>query len=502
MNNFQNNNFDDPFGSNPGNGFSSGGSQNNGFGPSQFSNPFGDDSVAPPPSTRRYGLHWLQTLVVLAITAGVSFVLMHTLDIRYAANPTINPNLVPFNGLFFALLAAAILLTIFFLELITSAMTPHFSRKLQLLVAVIAIALCGLTGALSEMFFVNNYVAPQLLPTPTPVVTPIPTATPTPTPSPTPTPVPVVNDEAIIFALDKSASMSGSRDIESVKALNTVIQKMSPNSHVGMIVFCHEILSTVPLAPNTSAQRSALSAAASISTTGATEFPTVVETALEMVKRATLPSNTDVKLVFLTDGSGGSTDRYLTSCKSLNMQVSCVAIGDFYPNDLNKVISGTGGITVTAKNPEDILNMTQSIVSRATPAPTPTLKPTPTPFMATPSPTPLPKIGNMSYVTPDSDFYLAATFIFVGLILGVSMTLMLSLQGQFRLQLLLSPVMGLCAFLLIRSGYVSSSEYWMVYLLFGLVLMRRNAAFFSGSASTHQTARSSQQPLSDNDWNF
>lgn len=90
----------------------------------------------------------------------------------------------------------------------------------------------------------------------------------------------------------------------------------------------------------------------------------------------------------------------------------------------------------------------------------------------------------MLYVTPDSDLYLAVMLILFGLVLGIALTLMLSLEGQLRIQLFLSPLMGLCAFLLIHYKVVPVSNYWMIYPLFGIVLMRRNSSYFSSVGTT------------------
>ncbi|MBR5287667.1 MAG: VWA domain-containing protein [Clostridia bacterium] len=496
MSQFNNGNFDDPFSGGSSGGFGGGSGSFGGgsdfSGGNHFSNAFDQTTYAGPPTRKRYGLHWLQTLFVFGFAIGACLLLKGTLDIRYAANPTLTPHLVPFNALFFGVLAAVILLTVFFVEVFTSAMTPHFSRKLQLLVVVIAVALCSLIGALTELFYVNYYVAPQLVPTPIPV------ATPTPGPTATPSPTPVPSNELIVFALDKSGSMSGDKDKQAVAALNTVIQKMSSTTKVGLIVFDDEILTTVPIAENTAAQRSKLSAAIATPISGLTDFPNVMDAALPMFSKVSIPANTDAKLVFVTDGSGGSVDKYVAQCKQMGIQVSCVLIGNIAMQDLNKIIKETGGMLVTAKNPTDILNVTQSIVLQNTPVPTPT------PFLGTPTPTPIPKIGNMMYTTPDSDAYLAAALILFGLIIGVSVTLMLSLHGQLRLQLFLSPLTGLLVLLSIRNGWVAPDEYCMLFSLFGLLLMRRNSAYGSGSTPSRPAGNSQNAfpSSSGSDWTF
>ena len=58
---------------------------------------------------------------------------------------------------------------------------------------------------------------------------------------------------------------------------------------------------------------------------------------------------------------------------------------------------------------------------------------------------------------------------------------MFSVQGQFRIQIILSALMGICAFLLLNYGrYIGISPAWicegLAFSLFGIVLMRTNRA--------------------------
>ena len=457
-----NNFFDDPF--------SSGTTPVGGDLPDPFK--MGGGQQTPPPGKRKkHGLHWIQALVVLLVTTAAAFLLTQVFNIRYSANPELQPYLVLFNGLFYALLAAAILITAFLIELGTSAMTPRFSRKLQLVVALVAILLCGLIGALGELTFVNGYVLPQIQPTPTPVVTDSPTPAPaTPTPSPSPTPVP--SAKAFIIALDKSGSMAGSRDRESVKALNNLLPMLPTDAQIGLIAFTHEIIGSVPLALNTAAQRQKIADVADIDVSGATDFPNVMDTALNMLRTAGVQGPT--KLIFITDGAGDPVDRYVSSCNAISLEVSAVMIGD-YIDDLELLVNQTGGTFTSVSNLSDLLTAIEDI-ALATPPPTPTPSPSPTP-VPTDSPTPVPQIGNMTYEVHASAFYLIVILALFGLVIGVALTLMLSLANQFRIQLILSPLMGVCAYLLIYYQVVSPDVIWPAYALFGLVLMRRNDGY-------------------------
>lgn len=437
---------------------------------SSFDDPFVIDGPTPPPNSRKKrGLHWIQTLIVLIVTALTAFLLYYMLDIRYSVNPTLHPHLVLFNGLFFALLAAAILITAFLIEFSTSAMTPRFGRKLQLLVAIIAIVLCGLVGALGELLFVKGYVLPQIAPTPTPIVAP--SFTPSPKPSPVPTPAPQP-DEVIIIALDKSYSMENECDKQSTQAVTSLLSKLTPGSQIGLITFSHEILESIPLASNSMQQQQIISTSASIMPSGGTDFVNVVNTALNMFRDSGIKG--PKKLIFITDGAGNNVDKYIDSCVLMNTQVSAVMINGI-TSELEGLVTGTNGIFTSVMNLDNLL---EEITSIALNTPTPSFTPSPSP---TPKPTPLPQIGNLTYVVPDAEIYLAVILILQGLIIGLSLTLMLSLERQFRIQPILSPIMGLCAFLLIRYHVINPDKTWLAYVLFGIVLMRRNYDYFNCS---------------------
>ena len=438
-------------------------------------NAFGSDgSQTPPPSGhKKRGLHWLQTLIVLIVTAGASFLLMMLFDVEMAADPYLHPDLVWKNGLFFALLAAAILITAFLIEVATSAMTPRFSRKLQLAVVLVAIFLCGAIGALGELFFVNDYVRPAIAPTPTPAPTHTPSPAPvTPVPTDAPTAVPAA--EAYIIALDKSISMKGKRDNSATQAVVDLLPMLPDNVQIGFIAFTKEIVGEVPLAPNSSAQQARIETIArSTNPGGTTSFPAVVDKALEMFQASGIQGYK--KLIYITDGeSGGSVNRYVNSCKALNIEVSAILL-EISTADLDMLIKETGGSFTSVMDMGDILTVAQSV---ALTTPTPTAKPTATPSpQPTPSPTLQPEIGNMLYELDDSAYYLLIILVLVGLVIGIALTLMLSLSNQFRIQLILSPLMGMCAFLLIRYGVVPSDLIWAAYALFGVVLMRRNDGY-------------------------
>ena len=69
-------------------------------------------------------------------------------------------------------------------------------------------------------------------------------------------------------------------------------------------------------------------------------------------------------------------------------------------------------------------------------------------------------------------------FVLEGLVLGIALSLMLSHQRQKRFQLLLSPLMGIVAFLICKPLAYPLAPAWVneavMFALFGIVLMRKN----------------------------
>ena len=91
-----------------------------------------------------------------------------------------------------------------------------------------------------------------------------------------------------------------------------------------------------------------------------------------------------------------------------------------------------------------------------------------------------------------------------GLSLGVCISLMLSLKGQFRIQYIISPLMGLLAFVLLKFIWDNNdimTTWWLkegiAFSLLGIVLMNRNRS--RGAARL-----SASRPVNamNDDWNL
>ena len=99
---------------------------------------------------------------------------------------------------------------------------------------------------------------------------------------------------------------------------------------------------------------------------------------------------------------------------------------------------------------------------------------------------------------------LIITFIMLlleGLSLGICLSLMLSSAGQFRAQYIISPIMGILAFVLLKLVWKTEdlTNWWVAegccFSLLGIVFMKKN--LFSRRTASSRIAASTD----DGDWN-
>ena len=95
----------------------------------------------------------------------------------------------------------------------------------------------------------------------------------------------------------------------------------------------------------------------------------------------------------------------------------------------------------------------------------------------------------------------AALLLLQGALCGFSLMMMYSVNGQFRFQTILSPLMGISAFLLLNFGrHLGISPAWIcegiAFSLFGIVFMRENQSGGTGKQMTKQT-KANATPAAD-----
>ena len=380
-----------------------------------------DDGVAKPPIVQSGAWNWRLTVIaLLAAVTGVFLVQMLTLHIQ---------NLNAFQvGLWFLFPIMAVLLSAFLLEYNTSTMTPRFSRSGQALVALLASLLVFCIGCLGQVSYKQfSY-----------------------------------NPNNYIFLIDKSSSMgyfqnfsAGNDDQnERMEAFGEILNLLPDGTQVGLVLFTDEVISQYPISALDGETRLLMLSVLNSYDDGGTNFYYPLQTALAMLENNAALTTHTTHIIFLTDGDSSLNNfahEVSSAAQKLNAVVSCIKLGSSpVRDDLEQVISTTKGSNV---NVADINNLTQTLLVVSD--------------------------TQSADVIHDSSKHAnwISGFIFVlnGLVLGFALSLMLSRAHEFRLQLILSPLMGAAAFILCKFLQIDI-DLWIwntfAFSLYGFVFMR------------------------------
>ena len=329
---------------------------------------------------------------------------------------------VPLFGLFFFGPAALLMLLVLLIEHVSSPMNPHYSRKAQCVIALVLAAAIFLIGCTGE--FIHEYVT--------------------------------VSPSQYIIVLDKSGSMTGTSDEKTMDAVEKLLETIPDRQRVGYVAFCDRVLGTVDI-NDASASRSRITSTMRRQLcTGGTDFFNPLSRALDMIK----DTNVTTRILMITDGMANISSSQLlqleNSCAAKNASISCVYINVSTNNELRHLVTATGGTTAYVNKVEAVLEGVMSIgVAKETDL-----------FHT------MPKAGR--------DMIISAVILFLASVaVGVALTLMLSRHGQKRFQLILSPLFGIAAFLVMNFIAVPGDTAWIVegaaQSLPLLVFMRRNS---------------------------
>lgn len=403
--------------------------------------------------------YWPLTILSLIVVGLFSFGMVYlTKDIRER-----NVWLI---GLHFMVPLAAMMLSALFLEHSTSAMTPNASRTKQLLVAISAIVLTFVVGCVSDLIYLQGFVKKM------PIV-----------------PQSKASSNNVIFLMDKSGSMGGKSDEESQKAVKDILDTMPDDACVGIVLFCDYILETEPLQPLTSAHRNKIKQTLARPTTGLTDFDNPFSTALNMYAQ-TLPQNGYKNtIIMIMDGQEPVryADDYAKQAKQLGLSISTISVnGTNIKNDMTQLVSQTGGIAYSSRNYNDLKAQIHKIAE----VQTITVEIEDRDLLRSTHPTAVVISGIM--------------LLLEGIVLGLCLWLMFSVHGQFRAQAIISPLLAVGAFVLVKLGpYLEWYSYsWIIegaaFTLLGIVFMRQNRHL----KPTKPTTDNNAQQASSFDINF
>ncbi len=369
-------------------------------------------------------------------------------------------------GLVFAAPFAALMGSTILVDKATRKMTPNTSRKSQAVFAAVTIVAAFVIGCLAEVLHqpvIVEHVEPAY-------------------------------DYLII--MDKSGSMVF-WDLEKPcqQALNQLIDTMEDENRVGIIAFDDKIQGRVSMAALDDTQRGKIHGVINTkiytyeetdpvtgetySVGGGTFFSDAMDEAMRMLGSDT-PRERTVRIIMVTDGddqSVGNFNAFTSWAKKQNSAVPegkqiefcAVQIGEAPMLDMvKKAVEATGGTIYDGTRINDLAAKLQSLKKTTiVPEKIDTLKAT--------------YAGQTADGKPNTPYMIisAAMLLILGLLTGFSLMMMFSVRNQFRFQIILSPLMGICAFLLLNFGQkLGISPAWvcegLAFSLFGIVLMREN----------------------------
>ncbi|MBE5779812.1 MAG: VWA domain-containing protein [Clostridiales bacterium] len=337
---------------------------------------------------------------------------------------------VPLFGIVFAAPAILLMFLVLGIESSFSPMNPRYSRKYQTIIAACIAGIYLISGCLGE--FIHEYAGVS------------------------------GNKANVIILLDKSGSMTDSPFLSSstyddlcVDALETVLNNVPGTTNVGFIAFDSDILSSISLKPY-SQNRLDIKSQMRMPPVGGTNFEKPLTAALNMIQNTSLPT----KILLITDGEGSlgsdSTKQWFeTTCRNKNASIYYVYINQPQPyTELQQLVTKTNGKSVSVNDPTSILGTLQDLNLFVAEDDL---------FHTNPKPRRDLIINGFVQIIP-------------AIALGIGLFLMLSRQGQKRFQLILSPLMGIAAYIVLN--YTNLSPEFAEALAQSLpllVFMRKNA---------------------------
>lgn len=408
----------------------------------------------------------LLTVFALAATTAVSF-LVSWLTRDIGSRP------VWMLGGSFAAPAAALMGSVLLKEKIWPAMTPASSRKAQIGLSFCTIAAAAVVGCFC---LISNTQLDSIQ---------------------------TVAGEGwsdVLIILDKSGSMdTGLRDKKATEAVTELIRRMDDSAQVGLLIdvgweennfgeFCVPLFQRqVQIAPLTATQRNELTKKAEMPTYLNENFPMAFQTACEMLENYT-GENGKISILMVSDGEDCTEEfraaDFADRLNEMGVQVNYIYVAPDYSEEVVKLAEKTGGSSFFVENLDELQGQMQKMVS--------------VPVYTTVYKDALRDIQESETAKTVTGILL---FLLGGLI-GFSLLIMLSVQGQKRFQMILSPVMALLSFLLLAFGSGLIPTPWIregiAFSLLGVVVMRKN----NECGSSRHAAR--QKPAApdtlDPDW--
>ena len=385
------------------------------------------------------GWHWLLTLVAIVIVAGLSMG-MAWLTRNVEERP------IWMMGLIFMVPTAALMLAAMLVESATSAMTPGTSRRPQLIIAAAATVATFIVACICDWIYLSKFKKEQPVPARSVVASD------------------AVTDR-LVLVCDPTATMNGFR-VNVDETVTLILAEAGSTRETGMI---RDMDHWIDPAPNQEALLTAM--AGETADQGRLYYTDLLEKALDMAD-ADHPER-GIRIIFLTDGRhpwAKTANEDLTDlCIQKNAAVSFIIFGDEAPlPEMTALSRRTYGAVTAASGWQESLHGIDH-----------------TRYNETVSAAVIPKEVKLQQDLlrnrdPSAIIISFIMLILEGLSLGICLSLMLSVTGQFRAQYIISPVMGALAALLLKVLFPTDNmlDWWKYegfsFSLLGIVLMARN----------------------------
>lgn len=363
----------------------------------------------------------------------------------------------------FAAPAAALMLAVYLKEKLFPSMTPSSSRKAQLILAICTVIAAGLVGCFCQVSNVEAQGEQT-----------------------------VITHEGwsdLLIVFDKSGSMmTDNRNIEATKAVKALLNTMDDEVQVGLLIDVD--WETVPLQNRKidfgplKDQRDNLIKLASTPTGGVAYFGRAFDAACKMLDTYTGEGNRAIVVIsdgtdFFSDEDSAErfvADNYEDKLVSRGVKVYYLYVDQDHVNEMDKLAVNTGGESIYVSNLSELTEKMQEVAK--------------VPIKVVVYKDALRDIDESNTARIVTGILLTV----LGVLIGLTLTIMFSLQGQKRLQLVLSPLMAVLSFLLLAFGSGIIPTDWLreatAFSLLGIVLMRSNRE----SANRNKSAEVKAEP--------
>lgn len=342
----------------------------------------------------------------------------------------------------FAVPVAALMLAVFLKEKASSSMTPSSSRGAQFALAVGTVFAAALVGCFCQ---VTNKEAK------------------------TETVIQREGWNDLLIILDKSGSMMfNGKNKAATDAVMELLDRMDDNAQVALLI---DTDWDTPLTTRTiefgalSAQRENMKKLANYPCYDTANFPLAFDTAQKML--GTYTADDDEKapaILVISDGIDNQnlfrSENYAGFLIERGVKVFYLYVDPISDGEMVRLAAATGGQSIDVSNLDGLTDQMQKVVMETT-----------TEIIYKDALRDIEESETAKIVT-------GILFVVLGFMIGLTLTIMFSLQGQKRFQLFLSPLMALLAYSLLAFGQHIISVPWLreavAFSMLGLVLMRSN----------------------------